>query len=134
MFSEILWIPVIAAAVAAFVFGALWYTLLGKPWMKAAGLNEEDVKGGPGAPVMVMTFVCQVVIAIILSGVMYHAGGLNVRVGMISALLVWVGFILTTQIVNHRFQNRPWSLTAIDCGHWLGVLLIQGIVMGLIGA
>lgn len=134
MFSEIDWIAVIPAAIAAFIFGALWYTVLGKPWMKAAGLTEEDVKGGPGAPVMIMTFLCQVVIAIIFSGVMYHAGGMTVRIGIISAFLSWGGFILTTQIVNHRFQNRPWSLTFIDTGHWLGVLLVQGIVLGLLGS
>ena len=36
MFDGINLIAVAAAAIASFVFGALWYTALGKPWMKAA--------------------------------------------------------------------------------------------------
>ena len=38
--------------------------------------------------------------------------------------------VMTTQIVNHRFQGLSWNLTLIDGGHWLGVLLVQGIVIG----
>ncbi len=123
---------VFAAAVAAFAFGAGWYGVLGKTWMKAAGLTEADARPMPA--VMALTFVCQLVIAVVLAGVIFHTGQTTVKTGLISGFLVWLGFILTTQLVNHRFQKAPWSLTLIDCGHWLGVLLIQGIVIGLFGA
>ena len=32
--------------------------------------------------------------------------------------------------VNHAFQGAKRSLTLIDGGHWLGVLLIQGAILG----
>ena len=35
---------VIAAGAAAWVFGAIWYTIMAKPWMKATGLTEEQVE------------------------------------------------------------------------------------------
>ena len=38
---------VLAAAVAAWVFGAAWYMTLAKPWMEAAGI-ETDENGKPG--------------------------------------------------------------------------------------
>jgi Protein of unknown function (DUF1761) len=41
-------------------------------------------------------------------------------------LAVWFGFVLTTQAVNHGFGRRPLMLLAIDAGHWLVVLLVQG--------
>ncbi|MEP0456473.1 MAG: DUF1761 domain-containing protein, partial [Roseibium sp.] len=78
-------------------------------------------------------FVCQFLMAFVLAGVIYHVGGTNLKTGLISAGMVWTGFILTSQIVNHRFQGAPWSLTLIDCGHWLGVLMLQGTIIGLIG-
>ena len=31
-------LSVIAAGVAAFVFGAVWYTVLAKPWMAVSGV------------------------------------------------------------------------------------------------
>ena len=36
-------------------------------------------------------------------------------------------------LVNHRFQGQGWKLTLIDAGHWLGVLLVMGAVLGLFG-
>ena len=118
-----------AAGVAGFVFGSIWYGALAKVWMAAADISEEQAKPNPG--ILIMTFACQIIMALALFGVVVHFGG-GLKIALISAVFVWVGFVLTTQIVNHRFQGRPWSLTFIDCGHWLGVLLVQGLVIGLL--
>ncbi|MEM8795469.1 MAG: DUF1761 domain-containing protein [Pseudomonadota bacterium] len=132
-FGGINYLAVAAAGAAGFVTGAIWYTALGKAWMTAASLSEEDVK--PKPILFITAAVCQLIIAWVLAGLVGHLGEgqVNLRNGLISAAFVWFGFVLTTQIVNHRFQGRPWSLTAIDCGHWLAVLLVQGAVIGLIG-
>lgn len=129
-FAGISYLAVLAAAVAAFMFGAAWYGGLSKQWMAAVGLTEPPK---PDPKIYVMTFVCQLVIAWVLAGIMGHLSQVSVSGGMISAFFVWLGFVATTLIVNHRFQDASWSLTIIDGGHWLGVLLIMGIVIGLIG-
>ena len=121
-------ISVLAAAFASFLFGSAWYMALGKAWMTAADLVPENQK--PEASVMIITFVCQMIMAACLSGIMFHVTELTIRSGLISALVLWFGLVLTTMIVNHRFQGKPWSLTLIDGGHWLGVLLVQGTVIG----
>ncbi|WP_346912310.1 DUF1761 domain-containing protein [uncultured Roseibium sp.] len=130
MFDGINLVSVAAAAVVSFVFGAVWYGLLGKAWMEAAGLTKEETR--PNPKTFVVTFLCQLLMAFVLAGVIYHTGETTLKTGLISAVLIWLGFVATTQIVNHRFQGAPWSLTLIDGGHWLGVLLIQGVVIGLI--
>lgn len=116
------------ATIGGFVFGAVWYTALGKVWMRAANLSEEDAK--PAASTMIITFGCQAVMALTMAGVMWHTAGTGIRAGLITAVFIWVGFILTTMTVNHRFQGKKWSLTMIDSGHWLGGLMIQGAVLG----
>ncbi|WP_417677709.1 DUF1761 domain-containing protein [Roseibium sp.] len=131
MFDGINLVSVALAAVVAFVFGALWYGVLGKVWMKAAGLTKEETR--PNPKTFLLTFFCQLLMAFVLAGVIYHTGETTLKAGLISAVLIWLGFVVTTQIVNHRFQGAPWALTLIDGGHWLGVLLIQGAVIGLIG-
>ncbi|MET1416232.1 DUF1761 domain-containing protein [Roseibium sp. HPY-6] len=128
MFDGVNLIAVAAAAVASFIFGSIWYGVLGKAWMKAAGLTEDQTKPDPVA--LGITFVCQLIMAFVFAGIIYHTGETSIRTGIISALMVWVGIVMTTQIINHRFQGRPWSLTFIDGGHWLGVLLAQAIVIG----
>lgn len=129
-FAGINYIAVLVAALAGFAFGAVWYMTLSKQWMAAVGMTEEP-KQDP--VIYAITAVCQLVMAYMMAGVMGHVGQISVSGGIITAIFIWIGFVLTTQIVNHRFQGQKWSLTIIDCGHWLGVLIIMGIVIGLFG-
>ena len=131
-----LWAILLAAA-ASFVFGGIWYGALSRQWMDAAGLTPEDLKGSGGTSPwpFVITFIAQIIMAWMLAGVLLHLykAGLpaNLRNGLISGFFVWFGFVATTLVVNHQFQMQKPTLTLIDGGHWLGVLLIQGAVLGL---
>ena len=130
MFDGINLLAAGAAAIASFIVGAIWYGVLGKAWMRAAGLSEEQTQ--PSPVTMVIAFLCQVVMAIVFAGIIYHTGEVTVRAGIISAIMGWIGIVMTTQIINHRFQGQPWALTAIDGGHWRLVLLVQAVVIGLL--
>lgn len=122
------------AAIASFLFGGVWYGLLSKHWMAAAKLDEAKIKAGSPVAPMFLTLVAQLFMAWILAGLLLHMAkaGLpgTMKNGMITALFIWAGFIATTLVVNHRFQMQSWALTFIDAGHWLGVLLIQGLILG----
>lgn len=124
------YIAILVAAVAGFAFGAVWYMALGKPWMAAVGMTEQPK---PNPAVFLMTFVAQLIMAWMLAGALGHLGDVSIVAGLITAALIWVGFVATTLVVNHRFQGAKWSLTLIDGGHWLGVLLVMGVVLGLFG-
>ena len=124
------YIAILVAAVAGFAFGAVWYMALGKPWMAAVGMTEQPK---PNPAVFLMTFVAQLIMAWMLAGALGHLGDVSIVAGLITAALIWVGFVATTLVVNHRFQGAKWSLTVIDGGHWLGVLLVMGVVLGLFG-
>ena len=52
---------------------------------------------------------------------------------LFSATMLWAGFVATTIVVNHRFARDSWTRTLIDAGHWLGVLWVMGLVIGLFG-
>ena len=120
------------ATICGFVFGAAWYGILGKVWMRAANLSEAETK--PAASTMIIGFICQVVMTMAMAGIMWHMASTSIRGGLISAVLVWAGFVATTMIVNHRFQGQKWALTFVDAGHWLGVLLIQGGILGALSS
>lgn len=127
------------AAIASFIFGGIWYGVLSKQWMNAAGLTMEDINSRRGnvAHPFVVTLLCQLIMAWMLAGVILHMskGGspATAMTGMITAAFLWLGFVVTTQIVNHQFQMQKASLTAIDSLHWLGVMLIQGALLGAYG-
>ena len=133
-FAGISYLGVIVAAIAAFVFGAVWYGALGKVWMAAQGKTGPQLKTSqmPIGP-MITSFIGLLVMAWVLAGLIGHLGAVSVRDGVISGAFCWLGFVITTLVVNHAFQGQKRVLTVIDGGHWLGVLLIQGAVIGAIG-
>jgi len=130
------YIAVVVAAIASFAFGSIYYMVLGRHWRAAIGKTEEQMKADGMKPsVFIVAALAQLVMAWVLSGIIGHLGTDQVTVvnGLISAGFVWVGFVATTLAVNHGFQGARKSLTLIDGGHWLGVLLVQGLVIGLFG-
>ena len=134
-FAGMNYLAIVIAALAGFGMGAVWYTVLGKAWLSALGKTEEDIKGSGVGQAMpfIIALLADLVMAIVLAGLMGHVGDVSVRGGLISALFVWVGFVITTMGVNHAFSGASPKLTAIDGGHWLAVLLVMGAVLGAFG-
>ncbi len=64
---------------------------------------------------------------------MSHVGTWTIKAGVITGALCWLGFVLTTVVVNNSYTSRRPILTAIDSGHWLGVLAIIGGIVGAWG-
>ena len=137
VFAGMNYLAVIAAAVAAWLFGAVWYMALSKPWMAASGWKSEAEMLGPAGKVspvpFIISFAAELVMAYFLAGLIAHLGEVTVWRGLVTAFFVWLAFVIPTLVVNHRFSRQTWMLTAIDGGHWLGVLLVMGLVIGLFG-
>lgn len=126
---------ILGAAVASFLFGGVYYGLLSKQWLAASEQTMEEVsKTGMAVP-MITSAIALLVMAWVLAGIIGHLGPgqVTARNGLISGAFCWLGFVLTTIATNHGYQGAKRSLTLIDSAHWLGVLLIQGAVIGLIG-
>lgn len=124
-----------AGAVIAFLFGGIWYGVLSNAWLGAIGKTREEVQKTGMAVPMVVTVISLLVMAWVLAGIMGHmgAGQVTVRNGLITGFLCWLGFVATTLATNHSYQGAKPQLTLIDSGYWLGVLLIQGAVIGWMG-
>lgn len=131
----------LAAAVCAWLFGALYYGTLGKAWVEAQGSSMEEFKAKQAANVgrlsaqvpFILALVAALIMAYVLYGVMKHVahtGPLTVRNGVISGAFLWFGFMLTSMAVNNAFTGRKALLTVIDAGHWLGVMVIIGAILG----
>jgi Protein of unknown function (DUF1761) len=136
-FAGINYLAVLIAAVAGFAFGAAYYMTLSRPWLAAIGKTKEELAAaGKGSPVpFIVSIVALAIMAWTLAGIMGHlgAGQVTPKNGIISALFVWLGFVITTQSVNYAFGQRKPMLTVIDGIHWLGVLVIQGAIIGAMG-
>jgi hypothetical protein len=138
-FSGINYLAIIIAAGLAFAASAGWYMSLSRFYVAALGKTPEQMAADrkkPGAFVPYLyAFVGNIVIGWALAGVLGHLGPgqVNFRNGVISAVFVWFGFILTTMVVNFSFSGRDKRLLTIDAGNWLIVLAVIGAVIGVFG-
>jgi hypothetical protein len=131
---------ILGAAIAAWVFGAAYYMPLGKFWLAAQGRTMAEMQAANAgksaiekAFPFVLSFIAEVIMAWTMYGVLFHTGNFSARGGIISGLIIWFGFVLTTVAVNNAYPGRKLMLTVIDSAHWLGVLLIIGAIVGSFG-
>ncbi|MDP9138458.1 MAG: DUF1761 domain-containing protein [Pseudomonadota bacterium] len=134
-FAGMNYLAILVAAVIGFAAGFAWYGTLGNQWMAALGKSKQDLLPGDKPPVaaMITSVLALLIMAWALAGVMGHLGRYGVWPGMVNGFFLWLGFVATALAVNHRYQRSPWSLTLIDAGHWLLVLVLQGAVIGWFG-
>ena len=133
-------VSILIAAVAAWIFGAVYYTALSKPWLAAQGKTLEQIKAeqdaksmiAKGAP-FVLVFISEIIIGWALYGILLHMNNFSVRAGVIAAALCWFGFVLTTIATNNAFSARRTMLTVIDSIGWLGAFVIIGAIIGGFG-
>lgn len=134
-FAGMNYLAIVIAAVAGFAFGAAYYMSLSKQWLAAVGKTKEDLAGKRSATPFIVSIVALLVMAWVLAGTLGHLGPgqATLKNGIISALFLWIGFVATTVAVNNAFGGRKPMLSVIDGIHWLGVLVIQGAIIGAMG-
>ncbi len=69
----------------------------------------------------------------VIYGILTHSGLWSLRAGVITGAFCWLGFVLTTVVINNAYSGRKAMLSVIDCAHWLGVLMIIGGIVGRMG-
>lgn len=128
-------LAVVVAGVAAFVFGAIWYTILAKPWMEASGvaLNDQGVPANRSDPV---PYITSLVGAILVAGMMRHIFALSgidtLGAGLVSGLGVGL-FLVTPWIATfHGFGGQPFRLTLINGGYATFGCAVIGAVLTLL--
>jgi hypothetical protein len=136
-FAGINYFAVLIAAAAGWGVGMPWYMAFAKPWMAANDLTQEKMaerQGRPDAALpFIFAFAACIVMAWVLAGLIGHLGAVTLRNGVISGLFCWLGFVVTTMLVNNSFAMRKPMLLVIDGGYWLLVLMLMGATIGAIG-
>jgi hypothetical protein len=126
-------IAILAAGLAGWLFGAVWYTTLGKAWQRAQGLDPEGCKGKPMPKTpLVVAFLAALVMSAVLYQVLTNLGVMGVAPSALAGLTIGVGFLATSTLVNNLFQQKSMALTAIDAGHWVLAVVVESVVISLL--
>ena len=125
------WLAVVLAALATFVVGGLWYSLLfAKPWQKAAGVTDEQLKSGT-ARVFVGSFILALVMAVFLAAFIGREGAVF---GTLAGLAAGVGWVATALGVNYLFERRSPVLFAINGSYNVVTFTAMGAIIGALQA
>jgi hypothetical protein len=122
-----LW-PVLAGTLAFFAVGALWYgVIFAKPWQRAAGLSNTQLKAGNMGLIFGLTFAFEMLIAMVLWHLLARTDP-PAFVVMMMAVGFAVGVMIPAIGINYLHQRKPLALFLIDAGHFLvGMAAMGGV-------
>src|SRR2546430_15199076 len=128
------YLAILAAAVAVFVLGWLWYSplLFYKPWMRLRGMDPVAAMAGakmPAGKLVIELARCLVLACVIarfvaLLGVSSWMGAVHV------GFALWIGFPVVLLTGSVLWENIPWKVAAIHGGDWLGELAGVPVLRG----
>lgn len=127
------WIAILVAAIASFLFQALWYSLFMTEWLAGVDRTREWLMNTSVVtpPLQYGTAIlCSVIAAAVLSVVIQASGKQNVQRGVLCAALIWLGFVATTWAREYIFEVRPLQLFFINAGYSLIDLILIGAIVG----
>ncbi|UOA25336.1 DUF1761 domain-containing protein [Pseudosulfitobacter sp. DSM 107133] len=127
-------LSVIVAGAAAWIFGAVWYMALSKPWMAAVGIKAGP-DGKPEGNGSALPFILSAIAMVLVAGMMRHIFALSgidtLAKGLVSGLGVGLFFISPWIMINNAYPGRPFKLTLIDGGYATFGCAIIGVVLTL---
>lgn len=126
-----LFLPALVAGIAAFLFGAVWYTLFSKPWMAWSRIGPDQMKAGKmtyGVN-MALGFVSFVVKAYVFALFVVATGSYELATALPLAALVWFGFRATEGLGVVIWEMKTWKLYWLNAAHDLVSFLIMGAVL-----
>jgi len=112
--------------------GAVWYSpvLFLKPWLKASGVSDEQMKRGFAKAIVTDLIFSLIMAFVLLHAIRYalptsHSIGLGLAVGFLN----WLGFIVPVQAGSMTYEKRPFGYFAINSGYQLVTILIMSAVL-----
>ena len=128
------YVSVIAAALAAYVFAAVWYTAMSKPWAVAAGIPigaDGKPKGNGSMMPFVVGFVAQVLVAGMMRHIFMMAQLDTVIEGIMGGFGIGAFLITPWMVMNYAFAARPTKLGILDGINSTVGCTLMGVVLTL---
>jgi hypothetical protein len=129
---EISWLAVLAAAVAAFAVGAIWYSpaLFARAWQREAGLSDAALADGRQGLVFGGAFALLLLAALVFAMFLGPEPSLQLGVGAgFAAGLAWVAAGVG---VLYLFERRSLRLALINGGYLTVAFTVIGLVIALL--
>jgi len=153
-------IAILLAAVSALIVGFIWYNpkVFGNAWMQAAGMTDEQIKGGNMAKIFGMALLFAFLLAMAMPAMVIHQMGVfslaqgelgmlpsydaflndygdafrTFKHGAFHGVLAGVFIALPILGTNALFERKSAKYILINSGYWIVTLAVMGaIICGL---
>jgi energy-converting hydrogenase Eha subunit A len=126
------WVAILVAAIASFIFEALWFSAFMTGWLEGIGRTKEWLLASGMNPAVqyVIAILCSIIAAAVLSICIQTSGKQTARRGVLCAVVIWFGFIATSWAKAYIFEVRTLKIYAIYNGYYLIDLILMGAIVG----
>lgn len=136
MIPEINYWAVLLAMLSTMVIGSIWYMpkVFGTRWAKLANVDMDGSARRALWPI-ITTVLVSFVTAWVLAGasaIAWHFyEGAFFSAAVVTAILLWAGFIAARLITHDAFEGRPTALTTMNIAHELVTVLVMAVIIGV---
>lgn len=132
-------LAVAVAALAAFIIGFLFHgPLFGKLWMKLANIQPTGNEKFSGMiPQMLWNYLSNFVTAYVLAAIYLFvstsplSSGPGVWTGVVTAVWLWLGFLLTSSSIEVIWMGRKLNLWLFEaCASFFVMIAMGAIIAG----
>lgn len=126
------WIAILLAALAMFILGAIWYTVLfGKAWQNLLGFSDEYLQQGNMFAIFGSSFLYMIFMAVGLAFLMqHHPQAHDWWNGMKYGLWIGLFFVSAGLAINYIYQRHKTQLWFIDAAYTTLGLGLMGAILG----
>ena len=128
-------LPVLTAAVLAFVLGALWYSpaLFAKAWVRAHGYTDEQLERmrSGAARAYSISFACFLVMAAAMALLVARVQPVGALGGIKLGVLVGAGFAAAVSLTANVYSDKPLAAWAIDAGYQVAYMTLMAVILSL---
>ena len=126
------WVAILVAAIAAFIFEALWFSIFMNSWLEGIGRTREWLMGTGLNPAIqyATAILCSIIVAAVLTICIQASGQQTARRGVVCGAVIWFGFIATSWAKAYIFEVRSLQIYFIYTGYYLIELVLIGAIVG----
>ncbi len=124
-------LAILAAALASFVLGGLWYSpmLFAKAWQREAGVSDAQMRNANMGLIFGLAFVLSLVAAFVFALFLGPRPPMALGLGAgFSAGLCWVA---SSFGINYLFERRSFKLFLINGGYHTLQFTLIGLILAL---
>ncbi|MEQ1616783.1 MAG: DUF1761 domain-containing protein [Terricaulis sp.] len=125
---DVNWLAVAAAATSSFLLGGVWYAaLFAKPHQSAAGLSDEQVKGGNPAFIFGGSFALALIAS---ASFAMFLGKVDAATGALYGFTAGLCWVTASFGINYLFERKPLALFLINGGYHTLQFTLIGLILG----